>query len=152
MPVKENPAGYPDILWTHGYVPSYGLFSRHVRGLYLSNVTVSTETADPRSAMIFQDIEDLRLDGIYAGASAGSDATLWLDRVRGAMVRGCVAMPGTGVFARLDGACEGLAFLANDLRKAAMAFEFLRGASSGMLEQSGNLLPPQGDTSSPGGK
>ena len=139
MPVKENPEGYPDILWTHAWVPSYGLFTRHVKGLRLSNVTMNTATNDPRSAMIFQDIEDLRLDGVSAQAAPGSDATFWFDRVRGALVRGCVAMPNTGFFARLDGACEDFAFLANDLRKAAKAFEFVRGASSGKLQESGNL-------------
>lgn len=139
MPVKENPEGYPDILWTHAWVPSYGLFTRHVKGLRLSNVTINTETNDPRSAMIFQDIEDLRLEGVSAQAAPGSDATFWFDRVRGALVRGCVAMPNTGVFARLDGACEDFAFLANDFRQAAKVFEFVRGASSGMVQESGNL-------------
>ena len=36
MPVKENPEACPDILrTTQGYVPSYGLFTRHVKGLRL---------------------------------------------------------------------------------------------------------------------
>jgi len=139
MPVKENPKAYPDILWTHAWVPSYGLFTRHVRGLSLNNVTVKTETNDPRSAMIFQDIENLRLDGVSAQAAPGSDATFWFDRVRGALVRGCLAVPNTSVFARLDGACEDFAFLANDFRKTGKAFEFVRGASSGMFQESGNL-------------
>ncbi len=139
MPVKENPEAYPDILWTHAWVPSYGLFTRHVRGLTLNNFTVKTETKDPRSAMIFQDIEELRLDGVSAQAAPGSDATFWFDRVRGALVRGCVAMPNTSVFARLDGACADFAFLANDLRKAAKPFEFVGGAAAGMVQESGNL-------------
>jgi hypothetical protein len=100
---------------------------------------MNTATNDPRSAMIFQDIEDLQLDGVSAQAAPGSDATFWFDRVRGALVRGCVALPNTSVFARLDGACEDFAFLANDLRKAGKVFEFVRGASSGMLQESGNL-------------
>jgi len=139
MPVKENPEAYPDILWTHAWVPSYGLFTRHVRGLTLNNVTVKTETNDPRSAMIFQDIEALRLDGVSAHAAPGSDATFWFDRVRGAVVRGCIATPNTGVFVRLDGPCEDFAFMANDFRKAGKAFEFVRGASSGMIRESGNI-------------
>ena len=100
---------------------------------------MNTQTNDPRSAMIFQDIEDLRLEGVSAQATPTSDATFWFDRVRGALVRGFVAIPNTGIFARMDGTCEGFAFLANVFRQAAKVFKFVRGASSGMVQKSGNL-------------
>ncbi|MFA6134220.1 MAG: glycoside hydrolase family 28 protein [Phycisphaerae bacterium] len=151
MPVKEKPEGYPDILWTHPYLPAYGLFSRHVKGLTLNNVVVKTEKPEPRSAMILEDIDDLRIDGFSGGAWSGSDAILWIKDVRGALIRGCVAMPNTGIFARLDGACRDIALLGNDLRKASQMFEFVGGASPDMVVENGNLLPskPQAPASAP---
>ena len=51
----ENPATYPD--WNmFGRMPSYAIFSRHVRGLTLSNNTFSASLADARPQLKFNDV------------------------------------------------------------------------------------------------
>jgi len=141
MPIPENPAGYPDTFWLHGFVPSYGFFCRHIKGLSLSNITLKKDLDDERSAMIFQDIDNLRLDGLTVYPTAGTETVLWLDNIRQAMIRGCTAMEKTKLFARLVGECKDIALMSNDLRKAEQVWEFVDAAGPSMLAEVGNLMP-----------
>jgi polygalacturonase len=58
MPEKED--SYPEITgW--GRQPVYGLYSRHVEGLYIDNLRVFADGPDQRPALTFDDVENLHL-------------------------------------------------------------------------------------------
>ena len=46
-PVPEVAASYPKATM-FGRLPAYGLYARHVQGLTLQNVTINSQTHDPR--------------------------------------------------------------------------------------------------------
>jgi polygalacturonase len=62
---KEDPKAYPEP-HSHGIMPAYGLFARHVRGLYLRDVDVSYASTDLRPAFSFWDVKDLELRTVHA--------------------------------------------------------------------------------------
>ncbi|KAA9038776.1 polygalacturonase [Ginsengibacter hankyongi] len=61
--VKEDEKGYPQpTVW--GNLPSYGFFIRHVKGISLSNVTLSSVAPDLRFPIIAVDVENLLINHI----------------------------------------------------------------------------------------
>ena len=57
---KEN--AYPECAM-FGRLPAYGLYCRHVKGLRLLNVQLAPQRPDARPAFVFDDTEDVLLDG-----------------------------------------------------------------------------------------
>lgn len=54
--VSEEPASYPEIYCYGNILPAKGIYARHIRGLVLDNVTVSTERPDIREEIILDDV------------------------------------------------------------------------------------------------
>lgn len=54
--VREEPNTYPEINCYGNILPAKGVYARHIRGLVLDNVTVSTERPDIREAIILDDV------------------------------------------------------------------------------------------------
>ncbi|HWB84615.1 MAG TPA: glycoside hydrolase family 28 protein [Bryobacteraceae bacterium] len=65
--VPENPECYPEHSM-FGTLPAFGLYCRHLEGLQLDNVRCVTEKPDARKPMIFDDVEDLVINGRVAKA------------------------------------------------------------------------------------
>ncbi len=59
-PFPELEKGYPEPFLL-GPNPAYGLFARHVNGLYLENITFTTINPDKRIALICNDVNDLNI-------------------------------------------------------------------------------------------
>jgi hypothetical protein len=63
--VPENEQRYPEItMFTKGipetkYLPTYGLFARHVDGLTIENFKVNPTAGDPREKFKFINVENL---------------------------------------------------------------------------------------------
>jgi hypothetical protein len=83
LDVPEADAKYPESNM-FGALPAYGLYVRHAEGLTLRNVQTRWLSSDPRSAMIFDDVKDLDIDGFAADTVAGSEPLLWFHKVIGA--------------------------------------------------------------------
>jgi len=63
--VPELPEVYPEPSnW--GILPAYGLFAKHVDGLTLRNIRFSCKVPDGRHVCVFDDAEDIRIDGMEA--------------------------------------------------------------------------------------
>lgn len=63
--VPELPELYPEPSnW--GILPAYGLFARHVDGLTLKNVHFSCKVSDGRHVCVFDDVNEVCLDGLEA--------------------------------------------------------------------------------------
>ncbi len=55
--VPDYSGGYPEVNVYGDILPAKGIFFRHVRGLTLDNVTVTTERPDVREDFVFVDVE-----------------------------------------------------------------------------------------------
>ena len=56
--VPEDEFKYPE-QWFFGVLPAYGIFARHVKGLNLYNVNLTSKEPDARQCYIGEDIKDL---------------------------------------------------------------------------------------------
>lgn len=72
--VPELGNGYPEPRGGLSIMPGYGVFARHVRGLELANITLSTEKTDKRPAMVCSDIDGLEIDNFKAQLGEGVSA------------------------------------------------------------------------------
>jgi polygalacturonase len=116
--IPEEREKYPEYKML-GVLPAYGLFCRHARGVVLDDIRVRTETPDARHALVCDDVEDLDMIALHAASQPGAEPVVRLDQVRRAMVRGCRAPEGTGVFLEVGGArSEAIVLAENDLRRA----------------------------------
>jgi polygalacturonase len=80
--VPERADSYPESTM-FGILPAWGLYVRHTAGIRLENVTLRTQAADYRPALVADDVQDLRVDGLEV-KSAGSEPIIVLRDVQGA--------------------------------------------------------------------
>lgn len=59
--VPDAHGGYPEVYVYGNILPAKGIFFRHVNGLTLENIKVTTERPDVREDLVFDDINDLVL-------------------------------------------------------------------------------------------
>jgi hypothetical protein len=107
-----------------GTLPSYGLYCRHVAGLSLRNAEFRLEGDDHRPAMICDDVSGLDIDQLRADGAADAPSLILLSNVRQAMIRGCRPENAAPAFLRLQGACESISVIGNDLSRPAAPFSF----------------------------
>ncbi len=61
VPELENQ--YPEgTMWNE--LPAYGFFIRHVNNLKISDIELSSENKDERSAIIMEDVSEIKIDGL----------------------------------------------------------------------------------------
>ncbi len=70
--VPELPEVYPEPSnW--GILPAYGLFVKHVDGLTLRNVRISCKVPDERHVCVFDDAEDILIDGLETDSLSSTE-------------------------------------------------------------------------------
>jgi polygalacturonase len=139
--IPEKPEAYPEFSM-FGRLPAYGFYCRHVKGLKLHNVKLLLAAPDPRHAVVFDDVEELDLDGLDCAWSPGAAPLLKMTRTRAAMIRGCRPQAPQGVFLKVEGQENaGIALLANDLRQAGKWLEAEPDTARDAVAQAGNLVP-----------
>ncbi len=123
-----------------GTLPAWGLYCRHVRGLKLHNVKLLLAAPDARHALVFDDVEELDVDGLDCAFSSGAAPLVKMTRTLAATIRGCRPQAPKGVFLKLEGQeNKGIALLANDLRQAGKWLEAESDAARAEVAQAGNL-------------
>ena len=65
-PLPEKPDAYPESSM-FGPLPAFGLYCRHVKGLTLQNVQLTTLRADARPPIATEDAADVKIDGKAVG-------------------------------------------------------------------------------------
>jgi hypothetical protein len=96
---------------------------------------------DARHALVFDDVEELDLDGFDSACSPGAAPLVKMTRTRAAIIRGCRPQAPKGVFLKLEGQENaGIALLANDLRQAGNWLEADPEAARDAVTQVGNLV------------
>ncbi len=135
--VKLTVAHDPDAAYDKAV---HGLVFKRARGLRLRDVEVVWDgpvSEKWRSALAFEEVRDLVLDGVSAAQAPGADQApaVLLDRVDGAVVRDCRAAEGTGTFLTLAGeGTKDILLERNDFRKARLPYSFASGASAPALK------------------
>lgn len=114
--VPEEPTTYPESsMW--GRLPAHGLYCRHVNGLSMRDVRISTRHPDARPLLICDDVSDLRVDGLASDPAVTAAHLIALDGVRAAVIRGTTPPPGTETWVRVTGAgSAGILLVPDDLR------------------------------------
>jgi len=84
--LPELGTDYPEPRGGLSVMNGYGVVARHVRGLELANITLSTEKADQRPAMVCSDIDGLEVDNFKAQLAEGVTAAK-LDGVKNVVIR-----------------------------------------------------------------
>ena len=67
---REQGTNYPEPKFA-GWTPAYGLYARHVQGLYVNDVTFRYERPDYRPAVVLDDVQDACLRSIDAPTESG---------------------------------------------------------------------------------
>jgi polygalacturonase len=75
--VPERPEAYPEATM-FGTLPAYGFYCRHVQDVTLRNVVLRTNQPDLRHALVFDDAQSVRLEGLEAQYSSGAAAPVRL--------------------------------------------------------------------------
>jgi hypothetical protein len=131
---KEQVDLYPEGTM-FGRLPSHGLFCRHVRGLVLDDVTFTTDSPDPRSALVLDDVHEARIQGL-TGASV-SEPLVDLRHCQEVVFQGCIPR---GPFLKIQGGESAeIKLIANDLTRATAVAVFGDDVPSRALKSVGNL-------------
>jgi polygalacturonase len=101
--VPEVETSYPKSTM-FGRLPAYGLYARHVQGLTLQNVTISSQTGDPRPMLVCDDVKQLSVQNVSGTPSDPSQPFMDLRNTQSARIQGNRAPAGTGVFVKVSGA------------------------------------------------
>lgn len=132
--IPELPEQYPES-GMFGTLPAYGFYCRHVKGLKFDNLQLRTDKPDQRPALVCDDVESLSINGLDAETSSEAASLLRLTQVRGALIRGCRAPVGTGVFLKMEGeSSERIVLAGNDLGQARQRVEQAPDVAQGAVQ------------------
>lgn len=116
LAVPEQDEHYPRVDM-FGQLPAFGLYVRHARDVVLNNLQLPADTADPRAAVVADDVVGLRLGGFGTRLARAAGPVVWLNDVRDGLVHGNLAPEGVAVFLRITGgSTENLSLVGNVYR------------------------------------
>lgn len=137
--IPEQITSYPEARM-FGRLSSYGFYCRHVNGLKMDNLQITTSRPDERPAMHFEDVKGLRLDKLTADRPAANQPLVRLVDVEDSLVTGCVAPAKSPVAIEVRGAASrGIRLLANDFSNAAKALDLKEGVTESAVQSAANL-------------
>ena len=136
--IPEQIPAYPEARM-FGRLPSFGFYCRHVNGLKLDNVQITSSKPDERPAMHFEDVKGLRLDKLSASAPASEQPLLRMVDVQDCLVIGCGSSQSQVAIELRGAASRGIRLLANDFSGSRKAVAFADGAQENAVRSAGNL-------------
>ena len=99
--IPECADNYPESKM-FGVLPAWGFYCRHAEGVNFENVTLRVKAKDYRSALVCDEVKNLRLDG-FRVLSAGKESVIFLKDVQGATIRNSPAPTGAVSFVKTGG-------------------------------------------------
>lgn len=121
-------------------VPAYGIYARHVKGLYLDNLVMNTETPDSRPAVICDDVIDMELSDSKASVTSDAECMIRLQNVRQAWIRNCQPLGINDAFLQVEGEESSKILLSgNDLRLSKNLFVCKNGATINVVRTLNNI-------------
>jgi len=137
--VPELESQYPEGTM-FGTLPAHAFFCRHVDGLTLRDVDCGWDRPDLRPALVCEDVQNLRLDGLCAAAADGGCGQMLLRDTHDALITGC-RPPSSEMFLRLEGPSARISVLANDLSRVRTPFTLDAATPPTALHAEFNRLP-----------
>ncbi len=145
--VPERPDAYPTPRM-FGVLPAAGLYCRHVEELDLRGLRFTGAAADPRPALVADDLGAGRVEGLRVESSSGAGPIVWLEQAREVALRGARAPAGTALFLRVSGErSAGIELAGNDLAGAARAVELGPGVAPDAVRDTGAAAAPEPESS-----
>ncbi|MFA5057776.1 MAG: glycosyl hydrolase family 28 protein [Opitutaceae bacterium] len=135
--IREHAGAYPEANM-FGPLPAYGFYCRHVQGLTLRNLDLCFEKTDYRSALAFDDVQNLEIDSLKSRALPGSKPVILLNDTRTAQIRGCTAPAGPAAFLRVEGKSTDISVTGNDLSRIKPAISLGKKLPAAAVFASGN--------------
>ncbi|SNT42716.1 Polygalacturonase [Granulicella rosea] len=120
-PVPEVAPDYPQSRM-FGWLPASGLYVRHVHGLSMRDVSFSAPADEWRPTMVFDDVQNLRIDGLQSTSALHGEPMLQMDDVTGAWVSDAKAPQGARALLKSKSSKD-LLVTGCDLRGAAAVAE-----------------------------
>lgn len=115
--VPERPESYPESTM-FGTLPAWGFYVRHAKDLTFDNVELRVAQPDLRHALVFDDAENVLIDGLDAGFSPGAASMIRLTETSAVRIRRSGPKTATQTFLRLEGdRCEGIVLEETDLSR-----------------------------------
>ena len=114
--VPEAEDKYPEGLM-FDTLPAYGFYFRHVRGLRVSGMQLRYAESDGRPAIVCDDVEGMRLEGLRAQAEPNAPTQVILKDTKDVLVTGCTAAA-VEAFVTEMGNCADVRMMNNDAGKA----------------------------------
>jgi hypothetical protein len=109
--------------------PAYGMYARNVKGLTLQNVRFEYEQPDARSAVIFDNVQDVSVTGLSAQGSSQTQPLIKVFNSKDILLSACRVLTPASAFLSVEGAGnEGITIDGGDLRKAAKPLVMQSGA------------------------
>jgi len=134
----NRPKGYPEYT-NFGITPAYGINCRHVDGLRLENITLSTAKPDARAAIHLQDVQAVRLDSPGLCVSEQAPASVRIKDSNNVIVSGCKSQSNTVPFISFEGTVRDVSLLNNDFSALATPFLYGEEVSRDEIKSSGNI-------------
>lgn len=100
--IEEKPAAYPECKM-FGQLPAYGFFCRHVAGLRLTDVELTTAAPDLRHAVVLDDAADVLFNRLAATAAPGTAPLIKCVQSRDVVIRGFAAKAPVDTLLQLEG-------------------------------------------------
>jgi len=118
QPVKEAEVAYPGP-YVFGRLPCYGLYLRHIDGLTMKNVNITSTVEDPRPMITADDVTQATFQNVSGTAADPTQPFLDLRNMKATTITGNRAPAGTGVYAKVSGAdTHGVQFQGNDFSQS----------------------------------
>lgn len=112
-----------------GVFPAYALFARNVRGLTLSNVRFQVSSPELRPAMVFDNVEDVAVNGFSAQGNRQAESLLRFIGTRDVLLSASRVLTPAATFLQVEGATsQGITIDGGDLSKAEKPVAFNAGA------------------------
>ena len=99
-----------------GILPAYGFFVRHVEGINFRDVALTYNSEEHRPAMVFNDVQDLKLLNFDAKIANDALGQLVFQNTRNVFINGCSPKT-SNVFLRLENNSKNISVTGNNLSR-----------------------------------
>ena len=138
--VPEVPGAYPQSRM-FGWLPAFGLYCRHVRGLSLRSISFTAPADEWRNTVIFDDVRQLELHGFRTTSALAGVPPLVLTGVRDAWLSGAVAPVNSATLAKVNGSQTSDILISGcDVRAAGTLAEVAVNVSAGAVRGEFNIM------------
>lgn len=121
----------------------HAMYFRYAKNVKLKDLQVQwekPESAKWQSALYFQDVDGLKVEGFTGAPAKPEFPGIVLDQVQGATIVSSRAQPGTDLFLRVTGAkTRDISLFGNELHAAGSAFKIDGSASSDAVKSANNF-------------